>query len=153
MSFAVNCPRPVTTTSAFVARIAAASDWIAEYVSAVPPFRRRAFVYLLSRREMAREDYSTRWHPPGEVVARQVCIAYRSVARATGSRGMVRAIQYPSLDRITRYGSGLIRWEHIMAFHIAGVFPQWLTNALAGPATDVLLNEALNMRKHRREIP
>ena len=40
-----------------------------------------------------------------------------------------------------------------MAFHIAGVFPQWLTNALAGPAMEVLLQEALNMRKHRRAPP
>ena len=108
------------------------------------------FVYLLSRREMPAAHYSKRWHPPGDTIERQVCIGYRSVNRETGHDEMVRAIQYPSLDRITCYASGKIRWEHIMAFHIAGAMPHWVTNALAQPAMKVLHHEAVNMRKHVR---
>ena len=61
---------------------------------------------------------------------------------------MVRAQQFPSLDRITLCEDGEIIWEHIMVFHLGGTFPLLLTNAMARPAAKVLWNEAVNMRKH-----
>lgn len=133
-------------------RDAEGSDWVAQYISAMKPFRLREFVYLLSRREMEPRKWSRRWHPADDSVVRQVCIGYRSVPFCTGNEHMVRAIQYPSLDRITSYESGKIRWEHIMVFHIAGVFPQWLTNRLMRPAMNVLLQEALNMRNYCAQL-
>lgn len=127
----------------------AQTAWIASYVSDVKPLKLREFVYLLCRRALEPAEFSRCDPCPGRKIMRQACIAYRSVRRPGTHSAYVRAIQYPSLDRITLYDDGTIGWEHIMAFHIAGVIPLWLNNLLVRAAAKVLYEEAANMRKHR----
>ena len=130
------------------------SAWVPQYISDLrfPPYRLRDFVYLLMRKELEPRDYA-RVTP--KTIKRQAIIGYRSISEPTLRPDLVRAQQFPSLDRITLCEDGEIIWEHIMVFHLGGAFPLLLTNAMAKPAAEVLWNEAVNMRKHitRRALP
>lgn len=122
----------------------ARSDWIASYLSRVPGMRLREFVYLVSRRAVPPAAYSRHGHPDVPIVE-QVILSYRSVPAQRPGR--VRATQFPSLDRLTRYADGTIRWEHIMRFHINGFMPLALLNLLRSSAMNVLWHEAHNLSK------
>ena len=124
-----------------------ASCWVPRYISDLkfPPFKLRDFVYLLMRKELEPTEFA---RVTDKSIVRQSIIGYRSIPYLDGSGSRVRAQQFPSLDRITLCEDGEIIWEHIMVFHLGGNFPLWLTNVLVKPAARVLLNEALNMRKH-----
>ena len=103
------------------------------------------------RKELETRDFARVTTKP---IERQALIGYRSISEPSLRSDLVRAQQFPSLDRITLCEDGEIIWEHIMVFHLGGAFPLLLTNAMAKPAAHVLWNEAVNMRKHitRREL-
>lgn len=123
------------------------SAWVPQYISDLrfPPFKLRDFVYLLMRKELAPRDFA-RVTP--KTIVRQEIIGYRSIPEPSLGPKLVRAQQFPSLDRVTLCEDGEIIWEHIMVFHLGGAFPLWLTNLMTRPAAKVLWNEAINMRKH-----
>ena len=129
------------------------SSWVPQYISDLrfPPFRLRDFVYLLMRKELEPRDFARVTTKP---IERQALIGYRSISEPSLRSDLVRAQQFPSLDRITLCEDGEIIWEHIMVFHLGGAFPLLLTNAMAKPAAHVLWHEAVNMRKHitRRKL-
>ena len=126
------------------------SAWVPQYISDLrfPPFKLRDFVYLLMRKELEPRDFA---RVTSKTIVRQSIIGYRSISQPSLGPKLVRAQQFPSLDRITLCEDGEIIWEHIMVFHLGGTFPLLLTNAMARPAAKVLWNEAVNMRKHIRK--
>ena len=123
------------------------SAWVPQYISDLkfPPFKHRDFVYLLMRRELEPREYAK---VTTKDIKRQAIIGYRSIPEPTLQPHLVRAQQFPSLDRLTLCEDGEILWEHIMVFHLGGNFPLWLTNAMYKPAAKVLWHEAVNMRAH-----
>ena len=124
------------------------TSWIAQYVSdlKMPPFWHRDFVYRVLCRELPPSLFATQ--AIRGVACRQIVLGYRSVSWPQVGPRLARAIQLPSLDRITLLADGRIQWEHIMTFHLGGLFPVWLTNQMATPAARVLWHEAVNMRAH-----
>ena len=121
--------------------------WIAQYISnpQMAPLKHRDFVYLLARRELDPEEYSRSDHDKNQI-QRQVVFEYKSVHHPPLADHLVRATQFPSLDRITLYEDGNIKWEHIMSFHINGVLSLGLVNDKYKAACKVLFHEAANMR-------
>ncbi|MFT4977110.1 MAG: hypothetical protein ACI8S6_003015 [Myxococcota bacterium] len=124
------------------------TSWIAQYISdlKMPPLLHRDFVYRVLCRELPPSLFAQD-AIRGEAV-RQVILVYRSVSWPAVGPRLTRAIQLPSLDRVTLLADGRIQWEHIMTFHLGGVFPLWLTNQMTKPAAKVLWHEAVNMRAH-----